>query len=111
MQVLTLPEENGKVSLPALMQALGGMQLDSVLLEGGAELHEAALRAGIVQQVQVYIAPKIFGGRDAKTAVGGTGVREVSEAYRLSAPEITRFGDDILLDYTVKEAEKCSQDS
>ena len=111
VQVLTLPEENGKVSLPALMQALGGMQLDSVLLEGGAELHEAALRAGIVQQVQVYIAPKIFGGRDAKTAVGGTGVRAVSEAYRLSAPEITRFGDDILLDYTVMEAEKCSQDS
>ncbi|MBR5364400.1 MAG: bifunctional diaminohydroxyphosphoribosylaminopyrimidine deaminase/5-amino-6-(5-phosphoribosylamino)uracil reductase RibD [Oscillospiraceae bacterium] len=111
VQVLMLPSENGHVSLNALMQELGKMHLDSVLIEGGAELHEAALRAGIVQQVQIYIAPKIFGGRDAKTAVGGIGVAAVAEAYQLSAPEISRFGDDILLDYTVKGAAACSQES
>ena len=104
VQVLLLPEENGHVSLRVLMQRLGEMQLDSVLLEGGAELHEAALRAGIVQQVQVYIAPKIFGGRDAKPAVGGVGIGEIADAYQLSAPEITRFGDDLLLEYMVKGA-------
>ena len=106
-----LPAENGHVSLPALMQALGKMKIDSVLLEGGSELHEAALRAGIVRQVQIYIAPKIFGGRDAKPAVGGIGITAVSEAYLLSAPEITRFGDDLLLEYTVKEDAACSQAS
>ena len=109
--VLMLPEENGHVSLTALMRVLGSMQIDSVLLEGGAELHEAALRAGIVQQVQIYIAPKIFGGKDAKPAVGGIGIAEAAAAYRLSSPEITRFGDDILLEYTVKEESACSQAS
>jgi diaminohydroxyphosphoribosylaminopyrimidine deaminase/5-amino-6-(5-phosphoribosylamino)uracil reductase len=109
VQVLILPSENGHVSLKALMHVLGEMHLDSVLIEGGAELHEAALRSGIVQQVQIYIAPKIFGGREAKTAVAGTGIDEISEAYQLSAPEITRIGDDILLDYMVKGAAACSQ--
>ena len=109
VQILMLPDENGHVSLRALMQKLGEMHLDSVLLEGGAELHEAALRAGIVQEVQIYIAPKIFGGADAKPAVGGLGVAEVSDAYQLSAPEITRLGDDVLLDYLLKEAADCSQ--
>lgn len=112
VRVLTLPpDSSGKVSLPALMQALGKMQLDSVLIEGGAELHAAALRAGIVQQVQIYIAPKIFGGADAKPAIGGRGVEAVSDAVQLSAPEITRFGGDLLLDYTVKEAMNCSRES
>ena len=109
--VLILPEENGHVSLSALMRKLGAMQIDSVLLEGGAELHEAALRAGIVQQVQIYIAPRIFGGKDAKPAVGGIGIAEVAAAYQLSAPEVTRFGDDILLEYMVKEGRACSQAS
>ncbi len=111
VQVLMLPSENGHVSLNALMHVLGEMHLDSVLIEGGAELHEAALRAGIVQQIQIYIAPTIFGGRKAKTAIAGTGIDEISEAYHLSAPEITRIGDDILLDYMVKGAAACSQGS
>ena len=111
VRVLMLPSENGRVSLRALMQELGRMQLDSVLIEGGAELHEAALRAGIVQQIQIYIAPKIFGGKDAKPAIGGLGVETAADAYLLSAPEIIRFGDDILLEYTVKGAGECSPES
>ena len=85
------------------MRKLGSLEIDSVLLEGGAALHEAALRAGIVQHVQVYIAPKIFGGVSAKSAVGGLGVFEVEDAYRLSRPEISRFGDDVLLEFEVEE--------
>ncbi|MBR6419900.1 MAG: bifunctional diaminohydroxyphosphoribosylaminopyrimidine deaminase/5-amino-6-(5-phosphoribosylamino)uracil reductase RibD [Oscillospiraceae bacterium] len=94
-------DETGHADLRMLMQKLGEMKLDSVLIEGGAEIHEAALRAGIVQAVQIYMAPMIFGGKTAKTAVGGTGVAEIAEAYRLSEPEITRFGSDILLEYEV----------
>ena len=110
-KVLMLPEENGHVSLKALFQELGAMHLDSVLLEGGAELHEAALRAEIVQEVQVYIAPKIFGGTAAKPAVGGLGIANISDACLLTAPEITRFGSDVMLDYLIKGADVCSQES
>lgn len=103
VHVLEVPSSDGRVNLRSLMWKLGTLGIDSVLLEGGAALHEAALRAGIVQHVQVYIAPKMFGGVSAKSAVGGLGVYEVDEAYQLTRPEITRFGDDILLEFEVKE--------
>jgi diaminohydroxyphosphoribosylaminopyrimidine deaminase/5-amino-6-(5-phosphoribosylamino)uracil reductase len=105
VHVLEIISTDGRVNLKSLMRKLGSLGIDSVLLEGGAALHEAALRAGIVQHVQVYIAPKMFGGVSAKSAVGGLGVYEVSEAYRLTRPEITRFGDDVLLEFDLKENE------
>ncbi len=102
VHILEMPCVDGHVDLRRLMQALGDLELDSVLLEGGSALHEAALRSGIVQHLQIYIAPKIFGGISAKTAVGGLGVDTPEEAYHLSRPEITRFGDDILLEYDME---------
>lgn len=102
VRILEMPEKDGSVDLTALMRFLGKEGIDSVLLEGGAALHEAALRAKIVQRVQVYIAPKIFGGISAKTAVGGLGVSQVEDAYKLTRPEITRYGEDVLLEFDVE---------
>lgn len=102
VHVLEIPEMDGHVNLRALMYRLGELEIDSILIEGGAALHEAALRSGIVQHVHVYVAPKIFGGFSAKSAVGGLGVASPDEAYRLSCPTITRFGDDVLLEYDVE---------
>lgn len=101
VQILNLPLKENHIDLTVLMQKLGSQSIDSVLLEGGSQLHESALKSGIVQHVQVYIAPKIFGGVSAKSAVGGMGVAEVGEAYQLSNPEVRKFDDDILLDYDV----------
>lgn len=101
VHVLEVVSADGRVNLRSLMRKLGALGIDSVLLEGGAALHEAALRSGIVQLVQVYIAPKVFGGVSAKSAVGGLGVYEVDEAYRLTRPSIQRFGDDVLLEFEV----------
>lgn len=103
VHVLEITSTDGRVNLKSLMRRLASLGIDSVLLEGGAALHEAALREGIVRKVQVYIAPKMFGGVLAKAAVGGLGVYEVDEAYRLSRPEISRFGDDVLLEFDVEQ--------
>ncbi|MBD5142022.1 MAG: bifunctional diaminohydroxyphosphoribosylaminopyrimidine deaminase/5-amino-6-(5-phosphoribosylamino)uracil reductase RibD [Ruminococcus sp.] len=103
VHILEVPSEDGHVKLRSLMRKLGALEIDSILLEGGAALHESALRAGIVQHIQVYIAPKIFGGISAKSAVGGVGVFEVEEAYKLSMPEIHQYGNDVLLDYDILE--------
>ena len=48
------------------MRILGRQGIDSILLEGGGTLNWAALQSGIVQKVQAYIAPKLFGGETAK---------------------------------------------
>ena len=68
-----------------------------MLLEGGAALNGSALQAGIVSCVQTYIAPKIFGGQEAKSPVGGSGVKLACEAYEFEIKEIRRIGEDILI--------------
>ena len=49
---------------------LGAAEIDSVLLGGGGTLNWAALESGIVQRVQAYIAPKLFGGAAANSHTG-----------------------------------------
>ncbi|MBQ3124579.1 MAG: bifunctional diaminohydroxyphosphoribosylaminopyrimidine deaminase/5-amino-6-(5-phosphoribosylamino)uracil reductase RibD [Clostridia bacterium] len=88
-----------RVKLNELMCELGGLGIDSVLVEGGAELHASFLEAGLVNKLEIYIAPKIIGGKDAKTVVGGNGVELVSDAYMFKNPKITMFGDDIKIEY------------
>lgn len=72
-QILQVNEKNGHVDLQELMQKLGEQEIDSILIEGGGTLHWTALEEGIVQKVQAYIAPKLFGGRTAKTPIEGAG--------------------------------------
>ena len=97
------------MDLNQLMDMLGEEKIDSILLEGGAVLHEAALRNGIVQKVQAYLAPKIFGGSKAPSPVGGIGVDSPDQAWLLSEPEITKLGADILLESEVRYP--CLQES
>ena len=102
-QILPLPSARGHVSLPALLERLGEMEVDSVLLEGGAALHWSAVQAGIVNKVQAYLAPKILGGQEAKSPVGGQGFPHPDQALKLKAPTLTRLGEDILLESEVAD--------
>ncbi len=97
-EVCFLPSSRGRVDLIALMQALGARGIDSVLLEGGAALHGAALDAGIVTRVQCYLAPKLFGGAKAKAPVGGLGAADPADAVALKAVTVTSLGEDLLIE-------------
>jgi diaminohydroxyphosphoribosylaminopyrimidine deaminase/5-amino-6-(5-phosphoribosylamino)uracil reductase len=96
-EVLVIPERNGRVDLQALMQELGRMEFTSVLLEGGAEVNASALKAGIVDKVMVFIAPKLIGGSGAPGPVGGSGIEELSKAIPLKDISMKRVGEDILI--------------
>ena len=100
--ILPVPERSGHVDLDALMALLGKMGVDSVLLEGGAALHWAAVEAGLVHKVQAYIAPKILGGKTAKSPVGGQGFAHPDQALILKSPALTRLGQDILIESEVE---------
>lgn len=97
--VIECPGPDGRIDLAALMKILGETGIDSILLEGGGTLNYSALEAGIVNEVQCFIAPKIFGGEDAKTPVGGTGVELPSECFSLKYENTTVIGEDILIRY------------
>lgn len=107
-KVWTLPEKNGQPDLNVLMQRLGEEKIDSVLIEGGGTVNEAALKAHIVHHVYAYIAPKIFGGEDAKTPVEGSGIRLPQECANLRLAKITVLLNDMLLEYDVEGETECS---
>ena len=88
---------DGKVDLKELMRQLGAAGIESVLLEGGAMLNWSALEAGIVNEVYAYMAPKLFGGADAKSPVAGMGVDHPDDAYHLVNQRIQQVGEDILI--------------
>ena len=100
-QILQVNEKNGHVDLQELMQKLGEQEIDSILIEGGGTLHWTALEEGIVQKVQAYIAPKLFGGRTAKTPIEGQGVATPAEAFYLKNSKIIPLGEDFLIESEV----------
>ncbi len=94
-----LPGTDGKVDMPGLMTYLGNEGMDSVLVEGGGTLNDSIIRAGLADRVEVFMAPEIFGGKDAKTPVEGIGVAGIKEAARFELKEVNRYGGDIRLSY------------
>ncbi|MBE6851905.1 MAG: bifunctional diaminohydroxyphosphoribosylaminopyrimidine deaminase/5-amino-6-(5-phosphoribosylamino)uracil reductase RibD [Ruminococcus sp.] len=110
--IKTSASEDGRVDLKELMRYLAAeLHIDSILLEGGSELAYSALKSGIVNKLQVYVAPKIFGGAGAKTPVGGAGAALPDEAFMLAKPKIKTIGDDILIEYEIEGADSfCSQE-
>ena len=114
VETICCPDENNQVDLKKLMKYLGEEGIDSILLEGGGTLNDSALRAGIVQEVQAFIAPKLFGGMNSKTPVEGIGVRFPSEAVKLKCTDICQIGEDIRITCQVcgkEQEESCLQDS
>ncbi len=107
LNILELPGEDGRVDLKKLLRFLGRNGIDSLLIEGGGNLNYSALECGIVQHVYTYIAPKLFGGSDARSPVEGPGVCLPEEAAVLKNLHITHLGDDILLEYEMSGGIHC----
>ena len=102
VEVWSVPAQDGSVDLKELINRLGKRGIDSILLEGGGTLNESALRAGIVQEVNAFVAPKIFGGK-ARSPVEGTGVEVPQEALQMEMKQVRQVGKDLLITYRISD--------
>ena len=102
VEVWSVPAQDGSVDLKELVKRLGKRGIDSILLEGGGTLNESALRAGIVQEVNAFVAPKIFGGK-ARSPVEGTGVEVPQEALQMEMKQVRQVGKDLLITYRISD--------
>ncbi|OPJ62455.1 bifunctional diaminohydroxyphosphoribosylaminopyrimidine deaminase/5-amino-6-(5-phosphoribosylamino)uracil reductase RibD [Clostridium oryzae] len=103
--IINTPKKDEYLDLNILMTQLGSENIDSILLEGGSTLNYNALNSGIVNKIQAYIAPKIFGGSQAIPSVGGVGIDNPKDAFKFVNRKITVLGEDILLEFDMKEGE------
>lgn len=101
VDILVVKERDGRLDLRDLMIKLGEKQIDGILLEGGSTLNYAALQERIVNRIEAYVAPKIFGGAGSYTPVGGEGVELATEALGCKLISMEQIGQDILLTYEV----------
>lgn len=86
--------EGGR-NLRGVLQELGKREVQSVLVEGGAEVAGSFYDAGLIDKISFFIAPLVIGGRDAPTAIGGHGAQQLSSAMRLRNTEIITRGEDV----------------
>ena len=96
-EVFVCKGETPSARFDALLLELGRRRLTNVLVEGGGRVFGSLLDARVIDEVHVFVAPKLIGGEDSPTPVGGTGVAALSEALQLDAPDVRRSGDDIYI--------------
>lgn len=90
-------------TIEALMQRCGEEKIDSILVEGGGTINEAFLRAGLIDEVYAFIAPKLIGGAEAKTPIEGRGFSKLSEALQLQNIKVEICGNDVLVHGLTKQ--------
>lgn len=90
-------DENDKVDIEKLLDILGQQNICSILVEGGATLSGSFVARKLVDKVYFFIAPKIIGGKEAKTPVAGTGILNLQEALALKDIQIEKLEEDILI--------------
>lgn len=108
IEIIVLSKKDDHVNLNELMSKLGEKNIDSVLIEGGANINFSALNSGIINKIYTFIAPKIFGGNKSKGAVTGVGFSDVDNKIKIITKSTTNIDGDILIESEVLN--ECSQD-
>jgi diaminohydroxyphosphoribosylaminopyrimidine deaminase/5-amino-6-(5-phosphoribosylamino)uracil reductase len=103
IDVITVSGENESARVAAALDELGARDVQSLLVEGGPHLAGAFLDAGEVDEMRVFIAPVVAGGRQAKPALEGEGAATIAEAVHALHTEVERIEDDVLVTARLRE--------
>ena len=95
--------ENEPARVRSALDQLGGAGVTSVMLEGGPHLAGAFLDAGEIDEIRLFLAPLLFGGRTARDPIGGDGVDTIADAMRALSLECEAVDDDLLVSARIRE--------
>src|ERR1700729_2928917 len=102
-QVLVATGENEPARVRSALDQLGTNGIAAVLLEGGPHLAGAFLDAGEIDEIRLFLAPILLGGRTARDPLEGEGVERISEALRALSFDCDRVGEDLLVSARLRE--------
>ena len=103
-RVITCPLAKRGFNLKSLLRKLGRQDCTHLLVEGGGETNAAFIEAGLASRVAFFYAPKILGGRDARTAVAGEGL-PLAKGLQLEKIRWRNLGPDLMLTARVADAQ------
>ena len=94
--VFRIPFSRKMLSLKAVLRILHSLQVRSLMVEGGGQVHASFIREKRADEAALFISPKVFGG-EAPTWVGGRGIENPNRAPYLKDIRVERVGQDLLL--------------
>jgi diaminohydroxyphosphoribosylaminopyrimidine deaminase / 5-amino-6-(5-phosphoribosylamino)uracil reductase len=103
VDVITVSGENEAARVRGALDELGSREIQSLLLEGGPHLTGAFLDAGEVDEMRVFIAPIVAGGRQARSPIEGQGFQLIGAARRALDHEVEQIGEDVLISARLTE--------
>jgi diaminohydroxyphosphoribosylaminopyrimidine deaminase/5-amino-6-(5-phosphoribosylamino)uracil reductase len=103
VDVIVASGQNEAARIGSALDELGSREIQSLLLEGGPHLAGAFLEAGEIDEMRVFVAPLLAGGREARTAVEGLGTGPIAGAERALSTQVERIEDDVLITARLKE--------
>jgi len=103
VEIMPIVNDSELIPLEIVLAILGEMGICSLMVEGGGEINGYLMQKHLVDKVYWFIAPKIIGGRQAPSPVGGTGINLMKEAQELKSVEMSKLGNDCLLIGYLKE--------
>ena len=95
--------ENEQGRVRSALDQLGEAGVSSILLEGGPYLAGAFLDAGEIDEVRLFLAPLLLGGRTARDPLEGEGAEKIADALRALTLNCDNLGEDLLISARIKE--------
>lgn len=112
VEVIRLPNKEGRVDLEALMHELGRREISVVLVEGGGSLNYSLLENHLVDKIYFFMAPLLLGGKDAPTPLEGAGADALEHCWSVKDLEIKQVEGDLLVTgYPVRREKVVHRDS
>ncbi len=102
-EVIVAPGENEMSRVCSALDQLGLMGISSILLEGGPHLAGAFLDAGEIDEIRLFLAPIVLGGRGARAALEGEGEESIADAVRALSLDVEQIDEDLLVSARLKE--------
>jgi diaminohydroxyphosphoribosylaminopyrimidine deaminase/5-amino-6-(5-phosphoribosylamino)uracil reductase len=102
-EVIVATGENEPARVRSALDQLGAQGIASILLEGGPHLAGAFLDSGEIDEVRLFLAPMLLGGRSARDPLEGEGVERIAEAISALTLECERVGEDLLISARLRE--------
>lgn len=104
-ELKTVAENAGRVDLEALLKELAASECNEVLVEAGAELSGAFLQAGLVDELVIYMAPKLLGS-SARPLMWLPGMEKMADQVELAIQDVRSVGDDWRINAIVRGSHK-----
>ena len=98
VEIIPLGENSEQIPLRQMLVILGQRNITSLLVEGGGEIHASFLAERLADKICWFISPKIIGGKNSPSPVGGSGIPQMSDAIKLQDITTKWFEDDISIE-------------